>query len=108
MVWLTFPYFIHSMTSNEQSSSAGGLVVWPGKFIIFFGFLLLMLQSLSEIIKRIAITRGLIDDVHAAGGHAAAAEAEAARLLEVARLEAERHGIAPPPSAFPGPSDGKP
>ncbi len=84
MVWLCFPYFINSMTSNEQSTNAGGLVVWPGKFIIFFGFLLLMLQSFSEIIKRLAITRGLIEDVHAAGGHHAAAEAEAARLLKLA------------------------
>ena len=84
MVWLCFPYFIHSMMSNEQSTNAGGLVVWPGKFIIFFGFLLLMLQSFSEIIKRLAITRGLIEDVHAAGGHHAAAEAEAARLLKLA------------------------
>ena len=85
MVWLTGPYFVQSMISNEQSTNAGGLVVWPGKFIIFFGFLLLLLQSFSEIIKRIAITRGLIEDVHAAGGHHAAAEAEAARLLQVAQ-----------------------
>lgn len=90
MVWLTWPYFIQSMMSNEQSTNAGGLVVWPGKFIIFLGFLLLLIQAVSEIIKRIAITKGLIEDVHAAGGHAAAAEAEAARLLEVARLVAER------------------
>lgn len=90
MVWLTYPYFIHSMVSNEQSTNAGGLVVWPGKFIIFAGFLLLLLQSISEIIKRIAITRGLIEDVHAAGGHHAAAEAEAARLLEVAQAAAAK------------------
>ena len=90
MVWLTWPYFIQSMMTNEQSTNAGGLVVWPGKFIIFLGFLLLLIQAFSEIIKRIAITQGLIEDVHAAGGHAAAAEAEAARLLEVARVIAER------------------
>jgi TRAP-type mannitol/chloroaromatic compound transport system permease small subunit len=90
MVWLTGPYFIQSMLSNEQSTNAGGLVVWPGKFIIFFGFLLLLLQSFSEIIKRIAITRGLIEDVHAAGGHQAAAEAEAARLLKLAEEVAAR------------------
>ena len=101
MVWLCFPYFINSMTSNEQSTNAGGLVVWPGKFIIFFGFLLLMLQSFSEIIKRIAITKGLIEDVHAAGGHQAAAEAEAARLLavaeEIAAKEAAARAAGPKP-----------
>ena len=52
--------------------------------------LLLLIQAISEIIKRLAITRGLIADVHAAGGHQAAAEAEAARIVAVAQEEAAK------------------
>ena len=76
---------------GEQSSNAGGLPQWPAKCLIVLGFAVLLVQALSELIKRIAIMRGLIEDVHAAGGHHAAAEAEAARLLaEAAKLDAEK------------------
>lgn len=76
---------------GEQSSNAGGLPQWPAKSLIVFGFAVLLVQALSELIKRIAIMRGLIPDVHAAGGHHAAAEAEAARLLaEAEKLSADK------------------
>ena len=38
---------------------------WPGKALIAIGFALLFIQAISEIIKRIAIMRGLMDDPHA-------------------------------------------
>jgi TRAP-type mannitol/chloroaromatic compound transport system permease small subunit len=87
-------YFWKSLISGEQSMNAGGLPQWPGKALIFFGFVLLFFQGISELIKRLAIMAGKLEDVHAAGGHAAAAEAEAERLLQVAREEAEVHARA--------------
>jgi TRAP-type mannitol/chloroaromatic compound transport system permease small subunit len=81
MTWLSWPFFWRSFTTNEISSNAGGLVIWPAKGLILLGFTLLLLQWASELIKRIAILRGELEDVDAAGGHQAAAEAEAERLL---------------------------
>jgi TRAP-type mannitol/chloroaromatic compound transport system permease small subunit len=88
MAYLSWPFWLASFKSNEQSVNAGGLMVWPAKFLIFLGFLILLLQSISEIIKRIAISTGQLEDAHAAGGHHAAAEAEAERVRKIAEEEA--------------------
>ena len=89
MVYLSFPFFFRSFESGEVSTNAGGLLIWPAKGLILLGFILLGLQWLSELIKRIAIMRGALEDEHASGGgHAAHAEAEAERLLqELARTD---------------------
>lgn len=88
MTWLSWPFFTRSYMTNEISSNAGGLVIWPAKGLILLGFILLFLQWASELIKRVAIMRGELEDIHAAGGHQAAAEAEAERLLaELAETE---------------------
>lgn len=58
------PFFITSYLQNEQSSNAGGLAQWPAKALIPLGFMLLFLQGVSEIIKRIAVMRGDIEDPH--------------------------------------------
>ena len=82
MLYLSAPFFWNAYLSGERSASAGGLILWPAKGLILAGFILLALQWASELIKRIAIMRGVIEDEHArAGGHQAAAEAEAERLL---------------------------
>ena len=52
----------------EMSSNAGGLVRWPAKLIIVVGFALLLLQGISELIKRIAVMRGRIPDPHDKSG----------------------------------------
>ncbi|MCE1235161.1 MAG: TRAP transporter small permease subunit [Hyphomicrobiales bacterium] len=75
------PFFLRSWRLDEQSFSAGGLPQYPAKLLIVLGFAVLLAQALSELIKRVAIMRGLIDDAHGGGGHHASAEAEAARLL---------------------------
>jgi len=81
MVYLSTPFFIRSYESGEVSTNAGGLLIWPAKGLILLGFILLAIQWLSELIKRIAIMRGEIEDEHAGGGgHATEAEAEARRL----------------------------
>lgn len=89
MIYTALPFFLRSYQGNEQSFSAGGLPQWPAKFLILAGFVVLFVQALSELIKRIAVMRGLIEDAHAAGGHHAAAEAEAERLLALAQAEAK-------------------
>jgi TRAP-type mannitol/chloroaromatic compound transport system permease small subunit len=60
--WLAWPMFMDAWVSNEQSPDAGGLVRWPVKLLIPFGFLLLILQGLAELIKRVAYLRGWIPD----------------------------------------------
>lgn len=52
----------------EMSMNAGGLVLWPAKLLLFSGFVLLWFQGISEIIKKIAIIRGEIEDPHGSGG----------------------------------------
>jgi hypothetical protein len=56
------PFVMTFWQQNEQSSSAGGLVVWPAKALLLAGFGLLALQGASEIIKRVAVMRGVIPD----------------------------------------------
>ena len=59
---LSWPVFTHAWTSNELSNSAGGLPMWPARLMIPAGFLLLILQALSELIKRIGFLKGLCAD----------------------------------------------
>jgi TRAP-type mannitol/chloroaromatic compound transport system permease small subunit len=90
IAWLGWPFFWRSLMQNEQSTNAGGLPVYPSKFLIPLAFTLLAVQGLSELIKRIAIMRGELQDTTSGGGHHAAAEAEAERLLQAAQEEAEQ------------------
>jgi TRAP-type mannitol/chloroaromatic compound transport system permease small subunit len=55
---LSWPYFMQSYTQHEISGSAGGLVLWPARLLLPTGFALLVLQGLSELIKRIAFVSG--------------------------------------------------
>ena len=59
---LAWPVFTEAWRLNEYSTDAGGLIRWPVKLLIPVGFFLLVLQGLSELIKRVAFLAGLIDD----------------------------------------------
>lgn len=61
ILWYGIPFAKVSILSQEMSSNAGGLIVWPAKLLVPVGFALLVLQGLSEIIKRIAFLAGRID-----------------------------------------------
>jgi TRAP-type mannitol/chloroaromatic compound transport system permease small subunit len=74
------PFFMRSVEINEQSGNAGGLPQWPAKSLIVIGFTFLLVQGLSELIKRIAVMRGLIPDPHA--GLVSPLEAEVEHLVE--------------------------
>ena len=70
------PFFLRSVEINEQSGNAGGLPQWPSKALIMIAFAMLLVQGLSELIKRIAVMRNLIPDPHATQVHALEAEVE--------------------------------
>lgn len=55
------PYALESIRNQEMSNNAGGLIVWPAKLLIPIGFLMLSLQGISELIKRIGYLQGLVD-----------------------------------------------
>lgn len=74
MLWLGIPFFLRSFASGEISSSAGGLIVWPAKLLVPLGFAMLLAQGVSELIKRIAIMRGLIEEPVSRSGGAYAPE----------------------------------
>ncbi len=62
IMWLSWPVFTDAWRSNEVSTNAGGLIVWPARLMVPIGFLLLVIQGVSELIKRVAFLRGLIPD----------------------------------------------
>ncbi|WP_310566154.1 TRAP transporter small permease subunit [Hydrogenophaga sp.] len=68
MATLGWPLFMNALNSGEMSSNAGGLIRWPVFALIPAGFALLALQSLSELIKRIAFLTGNGPDVLAHEG----------------------------------------
>jgi len=82
MVYYFGPWFMLSFRSGEVSSSAGGLVIWPAKLMLLIGFFLLALQGVSEIIKKIAIMRGDMEDPNPFISAHEAAELEGKALVE--------------------------
>lgn len=73
-LYLVWPWLMRSYVTGEMSMNAGGLILWPAKALLFAGFVLLFFQGISEIIKKIAIMRGLIPDPFPAIGHHAPLE----------------------------------
>jgi TRAP-type mannitol/chloroaromatic compound transport system permease small subunit len=54
---------MQALVSGEMSQNAGGLIRWPAYVLIPLGFALLLLQALSEMVKRVAFLRGEGPDV---------------------------------------------
>jgi TRAP-type mannitol/chloroaromatic compound transport system permease small subunit len=86
ILYFGIPFFLQGYRSGEMSSNAGGLVRWPVYLMMPIGFVLLLLQGLSELVKRIAFLRGLIPDP-TVKAQAKTAEEE---LAEEIRRQAER------------------
>lgn len=57
-IYYSYPFAMRSLQSQESSANAGGLIVWPAKMLILVGFVMLGMQCISELIKRIAILSG--------------------------------------------------
>ncbi len=86
-------YVLRSYHSGEVSNNAGGLILWPAKALLLIGMLLLTLQGISEIIKKIAVMRGIIPDpTPFVSSHDAAAleGAELAEKLAAIQTEADK------------------
>ena len=62
ILYYGIPFGLESLRSAEMSSNSGGLIVWPAKILVPIGFALMILQGLSEIIKRIEYLRGRLDE----------------------------------------------
>ena len=74
------PFFVKSALINEQSWNSGGLPQWPTKSLVFIGFALLLMQALSELVKRLAVMRDLIPDPYA--NQKSSLETEAEEIIE--------------------------
>ncbi|HKS65214.1 MAG TPA: TRAP transporter small permease subunit [Xanthobacteraceae bacterium] len=61
LVYFTWPWFVESWRINETSTNAGGLIRWPVKLLLPVGFVLMALQGISEIIKRVAALEHVIE-----------------------------------------------
>jgi TRAP-type mannitol/chloroaromatic compound transport system permease small subunit len=61
MIYFTWPWFVESWRLGEESSNAGGLIRWPVKLVLPVGFALMVLQGISELIKRVAALEHVIE-----------------------------------------------
>jgi TRAP-type mannitol/chloroaromatic compound transport system permease small subunit len=57
-MYLSWFVFKLAWTSGEMSANPGGLIRWPVRLLMPIGFLLLLLQGLAELVKRIAFLTG--------------------------------------------------
>ena len=97
---LSWPLFVDSLQRHEVSTNAGGLIIWPARLMIPIGFALLIIQAISELIKRIAFLRGVIPDP-LEKRQEKSAEEELAQ--EIARQRSDT-----PPGLEPGAPESKP
>jgi TRAP-type mannitol/chloroaromatic compound transport system permease small subunit len=93
---LALPLVINAYVTGEVSSNAGGLIRWPVFALLPLGMLVLAIQAVSELIKRIACLQGLVPDPTKKQGSKTAEEELAEFLLqkEVAAREAAQMGAA--------------
>ena len=55
---LSWPVFMNAWNTGETSANPGGLIRWPVRLLMPVGFFLLLLQGLSELVKRLAFLTG--------------------------------------------------
>lgn len=63
MIILSWGPFTTAYGNQEMSQNAGGLIRWPAYALVPLGFTLLLIQGVSEFIKRLAFLRGQGPDV---------------------------------------------
>jgi TRAP-type mannitol/chloroaromatic compound transport system permease small subunit len=83
------PLVFTAYRMHEMSENAGGLVRWPVYAVVPIGFILLGIQGLSELIKRIAYLQGLADDP----GKKKQVKTAEEELAEIIRARAEADAI---------------
>lgn len=94
ILWYGIPFFLKGYYSGEVSSNAGGLIRWPVYAMLPLGFGLLLLQGVSELIKRLAFLQGLIEDpTHKKVEKTAEEELAEAILKQAEAKAAQNHAI---------------
>lgn len=95
MVWYLWPYTVQAIYSGQISTNSGGLIIWPARAILLVGFLMLVFQALSEIVKKIAVMRGLMEDPHPfiSAQEQALKDAEDLAAAVKAKAEAQDAGV---------------
>jgi TRAP-type mannitol/chloroaromatic compound transport system permease small subunit len=88
MTWMLVPYAWQAFNSGQISTNAGGLIIWPARAVLAGGFVLLVAQAFSEIIKKVAIIQGLIEDKHSFVSAHEAAELEGKAIAEALAAKA--------------------
>ncbi|WP_291995212.1 TRAP transporter small permease subunit [Candidatus Accumulibacter sp. ACC003] len=86
IMYMSWPIFLLAFHNNEQSSNAGGLTIWPVRLLVPIGFFLLVIQGVSELIKRIGFIQGLCPDP-TAKPHKPTAEEELALAIKARQGE---------------------
>ena len=57
--WMTMPVLVRTFVGAEHSANKGGLLLWPAWALVVGGFVLLILQAVAELIKRVAQLKGI-------------------------------------------------
>lgn len=86
MIDLGWPLFVRALQSGEMSQNAGGLIRWPALMLVPLGFTVLLIQAVSELIKRVAFLQGLRDEPFSAES----TKSDEEILAEELAAEAER------------------
>lgn len=87
-IYLSWPLFMQAFTTGEMSSNAGGLIRWPVYALVPAGFALLMLQGVSELIKRLAFLYGHGEDVLSSDETMSDEQKELLELEKIAQQQA--------------------
>lgn len=90
VVDLSLPLVLRAWRMQEMSNNAGGLIRWPVFALLPLGFVLLGLQGISELIKRVAFLKGLIPDPT----KRQVARSSEEELADFVRAQAEKAGRA--------------
>jgi TRAP-type mannitol/chloroaromatic compound transport system permease small subunit len=86
LIVLSWPLFYNAWVTGEMSQNAGGLIRWPAYLLMPLGFGILLLQALSELVKRIAYLMGTLDEPITVEHH----KSDEELLLEELAAEAEK------------------
>jgi len=90
MIDLAWPYFMRAYESGEMSQNAGGLIRWPVIALIPIGFGVLLMQALSELIKRIGFLTGHREHPFSVEHHKSTEEILAEEMAAEAEAQAAR------------------
>ena len=88
-IYLSWPLFMQAFNTGEMSSNAGGLIRWPVYALVPAGFALLMLQGVSELIKRWAFLTGQGEDVLSSEETMSDEQKELLELEKIAQQQAQ-------------------